>query len=238
MKRNYLWVRLLQIVTVSSHLCKSKLYTAFICRPSETVARYAEDSQVAEGDEDLIGARDDPEGPTEDMPSFKEWSKKFLAEEEQKNKVQQNIEKGNSETITLKVKSDRKQNNYASVDCGANILEKNPEAQNAESILLENKDFYMLNPCSANIWFIVELCDHVQVTSLQLANFELFSSTIEKFQVSFSTRYPTREWEQLQTFTARSEKAVQTFKLEPIFAKYMRVSCLLYEECICKGLFI
>lgn len=160
------------------------------------------------------------------MPSFKEWSKKFLAEEEQKNKVQQNIEKGNSETINPKVKFDRKQNNYASVDCGANILEKNTEAQNAESILLENKDFYMLNPCSANIWFIVELCDHVQVTSLQLANFELFSSTIEKFEVSFSTRYPTREWEQRQTFIAKSEKAVQTFKLEPIFAKYMRVSCL------------
>lgn len=184
------------------------------------------DSQDAEGDVDLVGTHGDHEGPQEDMPSFKEWSKKFLAQEEEKNKVHQSNEKGNPETNTQakKNKSDRKQNNFASVDCGANVLENNIESQNAGSILLENKDFYMLNPCSANIWFIVELCDHVQVTSLQLANFELFSSNIEKFQVSFSTRYPTREWEQLQSFTARFEKTIQTFKLEPIFAKYMKVS--------------
>lgn len=206
--------------------------------PEETVARYpppgdsktldrnVEDFQAPDGDEDLVGGRDDLKGTPDDMPSFKEWSQKFLELEEQKNKVQQNMEKGNAEADTLKKKkkSDRKQNNYASLDCGAKILEKNAEAQHAESILLENKDLYMLNPCSANIWFIVELCDHVQVTSLQLANFELFSSTTEKFQVSFSTRYPTRDWTQLQTFTAKSEKTIQTFTIDPIFAKYIKVN--------------
>ena len=149
---------------------------------------------------------------------------KYIAQEEEK-KVQQINEKGSLDLSTqLKKKTiDRKQNNYASVDCGANIPEMNSEAQNAHSILLENKDLYMLNPCSANIWFIVELCDHVHVTSLQLANFEMFSSTIEKFQVSFSTRYPTREWSQLQTFTAKLEKSIQTFTIDPIFAKYIKV---------------
>ena len=174
--------------------------------------------------EDLESTQDAVGGVQEDMPSFNEWSQKFLAQEEEK-KVQLNHEKGTSDPgIQQKKKTmDRKQNNYASVDCGANIPEKNSEAQNAHTILLENKDLYMLNPCSANIWFIVELCDHVQVTSLQLANFEMFSSTTREFQVSFSTRYPTREWSQLQTFEAKPEKSIQTFTIDPIFAKYIKV---------------
>ena len=157
------------------------------------------------------------------MPSFNEWSQKFLAQEEEK-KVAQINEKGTVDPrVEKKKKIDRKQNNFASVDCGANIPEMNPEAQNAHSILLENKDLYMLNPCSANIWFIVELCDHVQITSLQLANFEMFSSTIKEFQVSFSTRYPTREWSPVQAFVAKPEKSIQTFTIDPIFAKYIKV---------------
>ena len=174
--------------------------------------------------EDLEGTQDGLGATQEDMPSFKEWSQKFLAQEEEK-KVAQINEKGSMDPSSQPKKKnvDRKQNNYASVDCGANIPEKNPEAQNAHAILLENKDAYMLNPCSANIWFIVELCDHAHVTSLQLANFELFSSTIETFQVSFSTRYPTREWSQLQKFVAKPEKTIQTFTIDPIFAKYIKV---------------
>ncbi|XP_028395039.1 SUN domain-containing ossification factor-like isoform X2 [Dendronephthya gigantea] len=201
-------------------------------------------SQNLQVDEDLPGTQDGFEATQEelensqdalgaaqeDMPSFNEWSQKFLAQEEEK-KVQLNNEKGTSDPgIPQKKKTiERKQNNYASVDCGANIPEKNSEAQNAHSILLENKDLYMLNPCSANIWFIVELCDHVQVTSLQLANFEMFSSTTKEFQVSFSTRYPTREWSQLQTFEAKPEKSIQTFTIDPIFAKYIKIEQLTHH---------
>ncbi|CAB3991252.1 SUN domain-containing ossification factor isoform X4 [Paramuricea clavata] len=177
--------------------------------------------------EDLGSTPEDLEGTQEDMPSFNEWSQKFLAQEEEK-KVAQINEKGSLDPSTQQKKKiiDHKQNNYASVDCGANIPEKNQEARNPNSILLENKDLYMLNPCSANVWFIVELCDHVQVTSLQLANFEMFSSTIEKFQVSFSTRYPTREWSPVQEFVAKPEKTIQTFTIDPTFAKYMKVEQL------------
>ncbi|CAB3991253.1 SUN domain-containing ossification factor isoform X4, partial [Paramuricea clavata] len=161
----------------------------------------------------------DEEGTPEDMPSFNEWKRKKFAQEEEK-KVPQINEKVYEHMI------DHKLINHASVDCGANIQEKNQEARNANSILLENKDAYMLNPCSANVWVIVELCDHVQVISLQLANFEMFSSTIEKFQVSFSTRYPTREWSPVQEFVAKPEKTIQTFTIDPTFAKYIKVEQL------------
>jgi len=35
--------------------------------------------------------------------------------------------------------------------------------QHISAILDENKDMYMLNPCSASIWFVVELCEPIQV---------------------------------------------------------------------------
>ncbi len=35
--------------------------------------------------------------------------------------------------------------------------------QNPKAILIENRDVYMINPCSANISFVVELCETVSV---------------------------------------------------------------------------
>jgi hypothetical protein len=50
--------------------------------------------------------------------------------------------------------------NYASFDCAATILKTNKQAKSATSVLVENKDSYMLNECSAgNKFIIVELCD-------------------------------------------------------------------------------
>ncbi len=39
--------------------------------------------------------------------------------------------------------------------------------QNPKAILIENRDVYMINPCSANISFVVELCETVSVRSLR-----------------------------------------------------------------------
>ena len=50
--------------------------------------------------------------------------------------------------------------------------------QNSQDILSENKDAYMINPCSASIWFIVELCELVSVRSLEIASFELFKGLL------------------------------------------------------------
>jgi len=88
--------------------------------------------------------------------------------------------------------------------------------QGTSAILMENKDMYMLNPCSNKIWyvapryqlcsilcrciyflnsfsllhrFIIELCEPIQVKQLDIANFELFSSMPKDFLVSISDRY-------------------------------------------------
>ena len=170
---------------------------------------------------------DEESKPKEDeMPSFDEFKRQMLKEEEEKVK-QQNIQNVTGTAPKPKVKKikKRKQTNYASVDCGAKVLKVNPEASNTETILTENRDIYMLNPCSAKIWFVVELCDTAQVKSIDIANFELFSSTPESFRVFVSSRYPTREWTMLGTFQARDERDVQSFPLdEPIYAKYLKVT--------------
>ena len=40
--------------------------------------------------------------------------------------------------------------------------------QNVGAVLDENKDLYMLNPCSQSIWFVVELCEPIQVSAIIL----------------------------------------------------------------------
>ena len=182
----------------------------------------------------------------EEMPSFDEFKKKLLEEEQSKMKQQQNQQQQQNTQAAhqpppkLKAKKlkERKKNNYAAVDCGAKILGSNPEASSALSILMENRDLYMLNPCSEQIWFIVELCELVQVKTIEIANFELFSSTPESFRVYVSSRYPTREWTMLGTFQARDERNVQSFPLdEPIYAKYLKVRlvcvCVFVHVCVC-----
>uniref|UniRef100_A0A4W4FKD2 SUN domain containing ossification factor n=1 Tax=Electrophorus electricus TaxID=8005 RepID=A0A4W4FKD2_ELEEL len=115
-------------------------------------------------------------------------------------------------------------NNYASVECGAKILAANNEAKSTPAILMENMDLYMLNPCSNKIWFVIELCEPIQVKQLDIANFELFSSTPKDFLVSISDRYPTSKWIKLGTFHARDERTVQSFPLdEQLYAKYVKV---------------
>ena len=38
--------------------------------------------------------------------------------------------------------------NYSSVECGAKVIATNKEADHRSSVLNENKDSYMLNPCN------------------------------------------------------------------------------------------
>ncbi|KAI4618789.1 hypothetical protein J4E80_005393 [Alternaria sp. BMP 0032] len=121
--------------------------------------------------------------------------------------------------------------NYASFDCAATVLKTNKQAKSSSSILVENKDSYMLNICSAdNKFLIVELCDDILVDTIVLANYEFFSSMFRHFRVSVSDRYPVKmeKWRTLGTFEARNSRDIQPFLItEPqIWARYLRVEFL------------
>ena len=121
--------------------------------------------------------------------------------------------------------------NYASFDCAATVLKTNPECKGTNSVLVENKDSYMLNACSAkNKFIIVELCNDILIDTMVLGNFEFFSSTFRTFRVSISDRYPVKldKWRELGTFEARNTRGVQAFLVENglIWARYLRIEFL------------
>ncbi|KAI4177762.1 MAG: hypothetical protein LQ343_000226 [Gyalolechia ehrenbergii] len=125
----------------------------------------------------------------------------------------------------------KERSNYASFDCAATVLKTNPESKSATSVLVENKDSYMLNKCSAaNNFFIVELCDDILVDTVVLANFEFFSSIFRTFRVSVSDRYPVKldKWRDLGTFEAKNNRGIQAFLVEEpqIWARYLRIEFL------------
>ncbi|XP_039591934.1 SUN domain-containing ossification factor isoform X1 [Polypterus senegalus] len=159
--------------------------------------------------------------PPGDIPTFDEWKKQVM--EDEKEKSQSLHPSSNGGTHPVK-KVQKNFSNYASVECGAKILAANIEAKSTSAILMENMDLYMLNPCSAKIWFVIELCEPIQVKQLDVANFELFSSTPKDFVVAISDRYPTSKWIKLGTFHAREERTVQSFPLdEQLYAKYVKM---------------
>ena len=128
-------------------------------------------------------------------------------------------------------KTCKERSNYASFDCAATVVKTNPECKGATSVLVENKDSYMLNACSAkNKYFIVELCNDILIDTVVLGNFEFFSSTFRTFRVSVSDRYPVKleKWKELGTFEARNSREVQAFLVENplIWARYLRIEFL------------
>ena len=163
-----------------------------------------------------------------EMPSFDEWKQKMLAEQEKTKQTAQSSETPGSPVVN-KVKPLKKNRlNTASQTCGAKVLAANTEAQNPASVLTENRDQYLINPCKAKKWFVIELCEPVKVQSIEIANFEMFSSTPEKFVVQICDRYPTKEWTALGTFHARDQRAVQSFSVDPgdEYAKYVKVEMI------------
>ncbi|XP_076247996.1 uncharacterized protein LOC143187639 isoform X2 [Calliopsis andreniformis] len=165
----------------------------------------------------------------EEIPSFNEWAQKRL-EEAEKKKTHLNTSVQNSGIPTrgvsgMKVRS----KNYASPDCGAKIVAANPEARSARSVLVSTRDEYMLNTCTSRIWFVVELCEAIQAKKIELANFELFSSSPKDFSVSISDRFPTRDWSLVGQFTAKDVKDTQSFILQPqLFGKFIKVELHTY----------
>lgn len=82
----------------------------------------------------------------------------------------------------------------------------------------------MLNTCTSRVWFVVELCEAIQAEKIELANFELFSSSPKDFSVFVGDRFPSRDWSQVGQFTAKDERDIQSFHLDPrLFGKFVKV---------------
>ncbi|KAK9379411.1 UNC-like C-terminal-domain-containing protein [Kockiozyma suomiensis] len=134
----------------------------------------------------------------------------------------------NSERTVKGLAKNKNKSNYASFDCASTIISSNPEMRGASSILVENKDSYMLNPCNApNKFVIIELCQDIQIDTVAFANYEFFSSMVREFRISVSDRYPVKAggWKLLGDFEAANAREIQNFEIENpmIFAKFLKI---------------
>lgn len=163
-----------------------------------------------------------------EIPVFSEWAQKRLEEVEKEveqeivntSTMKKNMPPTNKQPV-LKLKNSK---NYASPDCGAKIIAANAESDGTGHILTSTRDQYMLSTCISKIWFVVELCEAIQAERIDLANFELFSSSPKNFSVGVSSRFPTRDWSNVGKFVAKDERYIQSFDLYPhLFGKYVRV---------------
>ena len=144
-----------------------------------------------------------------------------------KNNNEQNQQQ-TSNSAKKPLKKEKKQSeqvprhkNYAGLDCGAKIVENNPDSSNPSHVLTENKDDYMLNSCKNNVWFVIELCEPIKLIEFSLANLELFSNVPRQFRIYASERYlQSTNWNTkhlVGTFEALNTRTIQTFSFsEPV----------------------
>ncbi|CAI9757788.1 unnamed protein product [Fraxinus pennsylvanica] len=135
---------------------------------------------------------------------------------------------GKSGIIIHRVEPGGAEYNYASASKGAKVLAYNKEVKGASNILSRDKDKYLRNPCSAEEKFVViELSEETLVDTIEIANFEHYSSNPKDFELLGSPVYPTDSWVKLGNFTAGNVKHAQRFVLtEPKWMTYLKLNLL------------
>lgn len=58
-----------------------------------------------------------------------------------------------------------------------------------DNVLKDTRENYGNHPCASDKWFVIELCEEIGINSIEIANFEFFSSTFKDFQIFGSYEY-------------------------------------------------
>lgn len=167
---------------------------------------------------------------------FDEWTKEKLKMNVESNYKVNNVGSENTSIVSsTKPGNINKQlppvttkRNYASKECGAKVLLSNDEAEFKSAILNDKeRDVYMRNPCekAQQKFSVIELCETIVPTGIELANFELFSSGPKEFKVFVSERFPTTEWHQIGEFEMINNREIQKFDLikTGLYVKYAKI---------------
>ncbi|CAN1199609.1 SUN domain-containing protein 4 [Linum perenne] len=135
---------------------------------------------------------------------------------------------GSAGGVVHRMEPGGKEYNYASSSKGAKVLGFNKEAKGASNILMRDKDKYLRNPCSAEEKYVIlELSEETLVDTIEIANFEHYSSNLKDFELLGSLVYPTAQWVKLGNFTTANVKQARRFVLsEPKWVRYLRLNLL------------
>ena len=188
-------------------------------------------------EEDSIDDPNVPPAKEQDVIApFSQWAEKKL--EEQKKDEPEVKQEGSASTKPVsnnhvKTNGVHKMNkNFASPDCSAKIVGANPGSQGSGNVISTSRDEYFLNKCTDKAWFVVELCESIKAIKVQIANFELYSSSPAKFKVSIGHVFPARDkdWIEFGTFDYEDVRSVQTFANEVgVVGKYAKVEILTHH---------
>ena len=167
----------------------------------------------------------------EEQAALKDATKKDLLHHEPEAELNgKTATKPAASIHSVKANGGHKMNkNFASPDCSAKIIGANPDSQGSGNVISFSKDEYFLNKCTDKAWFVVELCESIKAVKVQIANFELYSSSPHEFKVSIGSVFPAREkdWIEFGTFTYEDERSIQTFKNDVgVVGKYAKVEIL------------
>ena len=212
-----------------------------VSKASQTLRATDDTSQpLATSDSTESKSADDNSIPVN--PSFKEWTliqeqknrqeeEKRKEEEREKRKqiVQQSPQANDTKPreVQKPTNANRMKKNFASTDCGAKVIDANAESQHSGNIISMSKDEYMLNKCTDQGWFVVELCDNIKAFKFEIANFELFSSVFKHFRVSLSSSNIPGKWALFGEFEAQEIRGLQSFENpNGVFGKFVKVEIL------------
>ena len=121
--------------------------------------------------------------------------------------------------------------NYLSLNAGAKVLAAAPEMQNAYQILNDDKDSYAMAERDVNRkWITVSLSQEIHLDTIVLANFELYSCHVRRFQILGSQTYPCQQWALLGEFDANETRSDQPFHLpQPMFVRFLKFRFLTHH---------
>ena len=83
------------------------------------------------------------------------------------------------------------------------------------ALLHKSRDRYMLTPCSSKSHYVViELCDEIRIDTLEVGNFEFFSSRVREVRVRAGESEgeggdDEEDWKDLGTFKMENVRGMQ-----------------------------
>ncbi|KAK9270627.1 hypothetical protein L1049_026209 [Liquidambar formosana] len=206
---------------------ETKGFSSELCTGEDYMNNVLAAKEQAEVEKATSGAKSEKDAPKTDWLSHAVP----LSLDEFKSKAFNSKTKsgtGQAGSVIHRVEPGGTEYNYASASKGAKVLAFNKEAKGASNILSKDKDKYLRNPCSAEGKFVViELSEETLVDTIEIANFEHYSSNLKDFELLGSLVYPTDTWVKLGNFTAGNVKHAQRFVLqEPKWMTYLKLNLL------------
>jgi len=118
--------------------------------------------------------------------------------------------------------------NYLSGNVGAKLLAASDGMKGAHNVLYEDKDSYTMTESGLKKkWITLALTQEIHIDTILLANFELYSAHVRRFQLLGSQTYPCQHWALLGEFEANDTRSEQPFYLpQPMYVRYIKLRFL------------